>query len=285
MQPVRLFLLCLLLCGPAAMAGALDALADLEVQQQSLFERVAPSVVFISRGDAFGSGFFVNAEGLILTNAHVVRGRQKVEVVLHDGRRVEGAVVELGENDTDVALVQVPLKGTPTMPQGGVSDVRVGSWVAAVGHGRGAVWTFNTGMVSNIYTDGAERPVFQTQIPLNPGNSGGPIVDRQGRVIGIVTAGITDASSINFGIGMEVARRALPRLATACNCLVVKAPAGVPIFVDGKMIGTGPRQVLPAESRTYEVFAVIDGQMRKVAVAFPAEREVDLLKVSSTEKR
>lgn len=254
-----------------------DALAAAERQQQALFERVAPIVVFISKGDAFGSGFFINREGLILTNAHVVEGRQTVDVVLHDGRRVQGQVVERGAEKLDVALVQVPLKETPIPQLGGVSDVRVGSWVGAVGHGRGAVWTFNTGMVSNIYPDGAARPVFQTQIPLNPGNSGGPIFDRQGRVVGIVTSGVEGASAINFGIGMEVVRKGLTRLADTCDCLVVNAPAGVPVFVDGTMAGTGPRVVLPlSQQRLYEVFAVIAGQMKKVQVKYPEEREVTL---------
>jgi len=152
----------------------------------------------------------------------------------------------------------------------------VGSWVGSIGHGRGAIWTFNTGMISNIYPDGAERPVFQTQIPLNPGNSGGPIFDRRGQVLGIVTAGIHDASSINFGIGMEVARRSLKKLGAICDCLVVLAPAGVPVFVDGAMAGTGPRVVVPVSEKTHEVFAVILGQMKKAKVKFPQTREVEL---------
>ncbi len=254
-----------------------DALLAMERQQQALFEKVTPSVVFISKGDSFGSGFFVGTDGLVLTNAHVVEGREKVEVVLHDGRKVQGTVVERGAKEVDVALVRVPLKDTPVPPLGGVGDVRVGSWVGAVGHGRGAVWTFNSGMVSNIYPDGAERPVFQTQIPLNPGNSGGPIFDWRGTVVGIVTAGIEGASAINFGIGMDVARKALSTLAGACECLVVNAPEGVPVFVDGTMVGTGPRVVLPVtRKRVYEVFAVIAGQMKKQQVRYPEAREVTL---------
>jgi S1-C subfamily serine protease len=270
-------LLVALVLGLSAPAGAEDALLAVERQQQALFEKVAPSVVFISKGDSFGSGFFVGADGLVLTNAHVVEGRETVEVVLHDGRKVRGTVVERGAGKVDVALVQVPLKDTPVPPLGGVGDVRVGSWVGAVGHGRGAVWTFNSGMVSNIYPDGAERPVFQTQIPLNPGNSGGPIFDRRGTVVGVVTAGIEGASAINFGIGMDVARKALTKLAGTCECLVVNAPEGVPVFVDGTMAGTGPRVVLPVtQKRLYEVFAVIAGQMKKQQVRYPESREVTL---------
>jgi S1-C subfamily serine protease len=119
--------------------------------------------------------------------------------------------------------------------------------------------------------------VFQTQIPLNPGNSGGPIFNRSGRVVGIVTSGIEHAASINFGIAMGVARRALGRLAKACECIAISAPKGVPIFVNGVMTGTGPRLVIPAASgKAYEIFAVISGQMKRTKATFPSDREVVL---------
>lgn len=254
-----------------------DPLAAIEAHQQKLFEKVAPAVVLISTGDGFGSGFFVSRDGLILTNQHVVENRAQVEVVLYDGRKLTGTVVERGADKVDVALVQVPLADTLALPLGSIADVRVGSWVGAIGHGKGAIWTFNTGMVSNIYPEGAERPVFQTQIPLNPGNSGGPIFDRQGRVVGLVTSGIMSAQAINFGIGMEVARKVLSKLATSCECLTLLAPAGVPIFVEGTMVGVGPRVVFPVgEKKTVEVFAVIAGKMKKGKVTYPATREVKL---------
>jgi serine protease Do len=258
-------------------AWAADPLAEVEKQQQELFNRIAPAVVFISNADSFGSGFFVSAEGLILTNAHVVRDAKAVQVVLHDGRRVPGEVVERAGDDVDLALVQVKLQETPKLELAGIASVSVGSWVGAVGHGHGAIWTFNAGMISNIYPSGHERPVFQTQIPLNPGNSGGPIFDRRGRVIGVVTAGLKDASAINFGITVDVARRVLSRLASSCDCLTVSAPKGLPVFVNGTMVGTGPKVVVPATANTsYEVFTVIAGQMKKTKVTFPAEREVTL---------
>jgi serine protease Do len=269
----RLLPLALLLAGLSAKA---DPLADLEQAQQQLFERTAPSVVFISTGSALGSGFFVRADGLILTNAHVVGTKEKVDVVLLDGRRFKGDVVERGPDDLDLALVQVPVASAPVLPLANVSKMKVGAWAGAVGHGAGAVWSFNTGMVSNIWPEGAERPVFQTQIPLNHGNSGGPIIDRQGRVLGIVTAGLDNAQAINFGIGIDVAIRALGRLADACDCLVVDAPKNVPVFVDGKMAGKGPRVLVYSEPRTIEVYAVVGGKMRAQQVAWPKVRKVSL---------
>jgi len=254
-----------------------DPLEQVERAQQELFSRIAPGVVFISNGESFGSGFFISADGLILTNAHVVKGASSVKLVLYDGRTMSAEVVERGAESIDVALVQAKLADAPALALDDLSSVQIGSWVGAVGHGHGAIWTFNTGMISNIYPDGAEHPVFQTQIPLNPGNSGGPIFNRAGRVVGIVTAGIEKASSLNFGIAMGVARRSLSKLARACECIAITAPKGVPIFVNGVMFGTGPRLVIPATSgKPYDIFAVIAGQMKRARATFPSDREVVL---------
>jgi serine protease Do len=253
------------------------SLADLERQQQALFKKLAPSVVFIRESSSFGSGFFVSADGLILTSAHVVGTRRQVEIVLHSGEHVVGEVVERGGDRLDVALVQAPLSSTPAADLGGLNDIQVGSWVGAVGHGEGAIWTFNSGMVSNIYPRGTDRPVFQTQIPLNPGNSGGPVFTSDGRVVGIVTSKIVEASDLNFAIGLDVARRALKRLARLGNALSIVAPPGVVVFVDGAMAGTGPRilvDVTPNES--HEITAVIHGEMIHRLIHFPEVRELQL---------
>ncbi|MGQ0506985.1 MAG: S1C family serine protease [Myxococcaceae bacterium] len=252
-----------------------DLLQELERQQQELFERLAPSVVFIRDEDSFGSGFFIDSDGLILTNAHVVGKASELHVVLHDGRKVVGKVLERAPDRLDLALVKAEVSGVKAVPTASISELRVGNWVGAVGHGHGAAWTFNTGMVSNIYPVDSERPFFQTQIPLNPGNSGGPVFDRQGRVLGVVTAGITGANGINFAISLDVARRALPLIAKQCSCVVVNAPKGAPIFVDGKLVGTGPRVVLQtSEGKTHDVFSLVGSQRKRATVTYPAQKEV-----------
>jgi S1-C subfamily serine protease len=274
---VTLALAVLLCLGAAPAEEGQDPLAQVELQQQRLFERVAPAVVFITNGKSFGSGFFVSSDGLILTNEHVVAGSESVRVVLHDGRKVTAKVLERGGDQVDVALLKAPLMDSPALPLSGLAEIRVGSWVGSVGHGRGAVWTFNSGMVSNIYPDGEKRPLFQTQIPLNPGSSGGPIFDRHGRTVGLVVAGIENASSLNFGIAMDLAILALPGLAKVAACLVINAPAGVPVFFDNKMVGVGPRVVVSTPSHeTHEVFAVIGGTMKRLSIDYPAQREVEL---------
>jgi serine protease Do len=218
-----------------------SALQAIEREQQALFSRIAPAVVLISNGRAFGSGFFVSTDGLILTNAHVVEDHETVDVVLYDGRRVTGNVVERGADHTDVALVQVPLKRVATVELGGLADIQVGSWVGAVGHGEGAIFTAT------------------------------------GRVAGIVTAKIQEASDLNFGISLDVARRSLTGLASQGNCLTVLAPQGVPVFLDGAMAGTGPRVVVEIRSGIdHEVMAVVDGHMKKQKLRFPETKQVEL---------
>ncbi|MBI3072653.1 MAG: trypsin-like peptidase domain-containing protein [Deltaproteobacteria bacterium] len=273
-----LFSLALFAAGGTASAGSDNdvALRAVERAQQALFAKVASSVVFLTSQGSFGSGFFVDESGLILTNRHVVGDADSIDVVLHDGRKLVGKVVERAPEGLDLALVRVASGRVPALSTGRFADLRVGSFVASVGHGEGAIWTFNTGMVSNIYPAANERPIFQTQIPLNSGNSGGPIVDRSGRVVGVVTAGIKGANSINFGIRIDVALRSLESLADRCACISVRAPAGVAVFVDGALAGVGPRVVVPARQKTYEVFAVVGGVMKKARIQFPSTRTVEL---------
>lgn len=264
-------------CAIVDAATAQDAaLKSLQEEQRKIFEGVAPSVVFITHDNGFGSGFFVSSDGAILTNAHVVGDRKKVGVVLRDGRKATGKVVALADEKYDLALVRVPLDNTKRLKLAGMDQVRVGNWVASVGHGHGGIWTYTTGMISNIYPKGKERPVFQTQIPLNPGNSGGPIVDANGRAIGVVTAGVEGANNINFAIPTELALKHIGALSTNCDCLVIEAPKSQPIFVDGVMAGKGPRLVIPADKKEYQVMIVVDGKARTETISWPKTRKVDL---------
>ncbi len=272
------FLVCVTVWPGSSFAAERDSLADpiwaMESQQRVLYEKIAPAVVFISQGASMGSGFFVTEDGLAVTNAHVVGRAEEVQVVLRDGRRFTAKVVERAGDDIDLALIQVPVRPTHSVEIGGFSDLRVGSWVASVSHSAGGIWTFSVGMVSNIYPSELNTPIFQTQIPLNPGASGGPVFDRRGRVVGVLTSGVTNANAINFAIRTDAAFRLFPRLAESGPCLVITAPVGVPVFVNDRMAGKGPRVIIPAESGDYEVFAVIKGEMKRKTVSFPETREI-----------
>ncbi len=263
--------------GPAAPPDPAEgALAALEREQQALFDAAAPSVVFLRSGDRFGSGFFVREDGLALTNAHVVGDASTVDVVLLDGRRFKGKVLEKADQRIDLALVQVPVTGVRPLALDAAATVRVGSFAASVGHGEGAIWTFNTGMITNIHPVGDEQPVLQTQIPLNPGNSGGPLLNRLGRVIGIVTAHVKDSNSINFAIRSEVAARSFDALAELTDHLVIRAPSGSQIFLDGALVGQGPRAAVPCTSGAHEAMVLAGGRLIQRPLECPKVRRVDL---------
>ena len=274
---ISLFVLLSTFASTSVFARTSDAPFEREERYlQSFFRKYAPSVVFIARGDAFGSGFFVTDDGLIVTNAHVVEDVKEVDVVLHDGTILKGRVIERGRDDIDVALVRIDRKKTPKLSLAGFSELRVGSWVASIGHGAGAIWSLNTGIVSNIYPSGHAKPVFQTQIPLNPGSSGGPILARDGRVVGIVFAGQLEANNLNFGIKGDVIITALNGLMGHGDCLTVSAPVGVPIFVNGRTVGKGPTAAYCGKPGTLDVFAVIGGKMVKKRVVYPKTKKLDL---------
>ncbi|TDP62690.1 trypsin-like peptidase [Bradymonas sediminis] len=259
---------------PAILAEIEDPLAAAEAYQQQLFTRVAPSVIFIAQGGSFGSGFFINDTGLALTNKHVVGKAKSVTVVFQDGRKRQAKVVEVAGDAVDLALIQVDIKSSPALELSGFNDLRVGSWVGSVGHGSGGIWSFATGMVSNIYVSKEDRSLFQTQIPLNPGASGGPVFDRKGRVAGVVTSGILNTNSVNFAIRIDVAFDSLEKLSKDCDCLTIRAPKGVPIFVNGRAIGKGPRLRITPTAGSLEVFVVIGGKMQKKTISYPKTREI-----------
>lgn len=250
-------------------------LAAVDAAQRGLYAQVAPAVVYIVTPNGLGSGMTVRSDGLVLTNAHVVAGVETVDVVTFAGARLTGKVVERAR-DVDVALVQVDATDLPTVTFARAADLAVGQWAAAVGHGEGGGWTFTTGMVSNVYTAQGGRAVFQTQIPVNPGNSGGPVFDGTGKVLGIVTAGIQGAQNLNFAIRIDVATQVPQGLEGLCDCLVVHAPAGVPVFVDGASIGLGPRVAVPATTGRHTVFALVGGRKVEQVVTWPETRTVTL---------
>lgn len=134
-----------------------------------------------------GSGFIVSADGIILTNAHVVRGATDVTVKLTDRREYTAKVLG-SDPKTDVAVLKIEAKNLPTVTTGKVQDLRVGEWVLAIGSPFGFENTVTAGVVSakgRSLPDDSAVPFIQTDVAVNPGNSGGPLFNTQGEVIGI----------------------------------------------------------------------------------------------------
>ncbi len=257
---------------PAPSTPTLEAM---ERETTDLFDRIAPSVVLVETRDGFGSGFFVSPLGHIVTNRHVVGSADTVKVRLHDGRSLVGTVLARGSNGVDVALIKVSAKHTPALAFASTHSLRIGTWAGSVGHGRGGVWTLTTGLVSNAH-GAREQGVLQTQIPLNPGSSGGPVFDRLGRVVGIVVSGMVDSDAINFAITPETALAALAKLRPLTNCLTIEAPAGASVFVRGARVGAGPMVSIVAEPGEYRVEVDGGGSRKQRTIRFPEVRSVRL---------
>lgn len=190
------------------------ALAALETEESGLFNRVAPSVVLLARAGASGSGFVVGDGGLVLTSAHVVGEANEVTVQLADGRRGMGQVVARATGALDLALLRVPFDDLRPLAAGDPGALRAGSFAATVGNGGGAAWTLSTGLIANPRPLGDGAPLVLAQMALRPGNSGGPVVDRLGRVVAVVTAGTRDSSGVTFAVRIDAAAAAFPQLAT-----------------------------------------------------------------------
>ena len=134
-----------------------------------------------------GSGFIIDPNGVVLTNAHVVEGADEVRVKLADRREFKGKVVGI-DHQTDVAVVKIDAKGLPAAKIGDPSKVHVGDWVLAIGSPFGFENTVTAGIVSGTsrsLPEGAYVPFIQTDAAVNPGNSGGPLLSTRGEVIGI----------------------------------------------------------------------------------------------------
>jgi S1-C subfamily serine protease len=160
-----------------------------------------------------GSGFIVDANGLILTNAHVVDGADQVSVVLKDGRRLEGRV--LGEDPvTDVAVVKVEATNLPIVALGNSEQLQPGEWAIAIGNPLGLDNTVTAGIISATGRSSAaigvgDRRVgfIQTDAAINPGNSGGPLLNERGEVVGMNTAIISGAQGLGFAVPINTAKR------------------------------------------------------------------------------
>jgi S1-C subfamily serine protease len=199
-----------------ALAAALAApargqiLASIEDEQHALFEGIAPGVVVVASGGAISAGFFA-APGLVVTSAHGVLGAREATVTLRDGRTVVGQVIASSPRGLDLALLRVAATAERVLAPAADAALRAGDVVVAVGHDDGSRWSFSAGMVSNPQADGPDGALVRLQLALRPGASGGPVVSRAGRVVGVVVHGGPPAAT--FAVRSDAVLRAFPELA------------------------------------------------------------------------
>ncbi len=200
---------------PAAQRGGPDAQMQEFLRQfgfpPGMFgqgQRGGPAQELPTRGQ--GSGFIVSPDGVILTNAHVVRGADEVTVKLTDRREFRAKV--LGQDArTDVAVLKIDASGLPTVPLGSSQALKAGEWVLAIGSPFGFENTVTAGVVSakgRSLPDDSAVPFIQTDVAVNPGNSGGPLINASGQVVGInsqIYSRSGGYQGVSFAIPIELA--------------------------------------------------------------------------------
>ncbi len=214
---------------PERLAAAL--VTQEEVNSVRVYKQMAKSTVLVASayvsshqitqasGKGLGSGILIDEAGTIVTNAHVVAGAAKITVTLHDGTRLPAELIG-SDLQTDVALLQVMLPKGPHVPAllGDSDKLEIGQKVVAIGHPFGLGYAFSTGVVSGFgkvfetKQEVFQERVIQTTAPFNPGNSGGPLVDSEDRVVGINSAILLGAQNIGFAIPINTVKSILPEL-------------------------------------------------------------------------
>jgi S1-C subfamily serine protease len=230
----------------APAAGGADAAALQEVAGGdradaivAAIQQVAPAVVTVrsysaptgspfgitSEGGGLGTGFVVRSDGVVVTNEHVIQGAQRVTVTLPDEDRTVDAEVVATDAEHDLAVLRADATGLPAVPLGSSADLLLGQQVVALGYALGLEGgpTVTSGIVSSLdrtiqvqdpnSPDGARTytDVLQTDAAINPGNSGGPLIDLAGRVVGIDSAGSSQAENIGFAIAIDAAKPLIER--------------------------------------------------------------------------
>ena len=180
----------------------------------SMYDGLLNCVVVVRNSSGgMGSGFFITADGYIITNDHVVKRDKTVSITLRNGKTILGDVLST-DKDKDLALIKVDGNHYPWLTLGKLTDARVGEDVIAIGAPEGYDWSVSKGIVSAIRNE-KYRVEIQTDAAINHGNSGGPLISlKNGSVIGVNTVGIRKdiAEGLNFAVSAEEIIKAFPQI-------------------------------------------------------------------------
>ena len=265
---------------PAAAAEVMPL--DKSVEQ--LAETARKSVVVISvsgrdgKQQGIGSGFVISDDGLIATNAHVIGEGRPISVQFHDGKQVPVTSIHATQRAADLAIIKVDLKGLPVLELGDAATLKQGQGVVAIGNPHGLKHSIVSGVVSGT-REIEGRSMIQLAMPIEPGNSGGPLLDLQGRVRGIITMKSLVTNNLGFAVMVNALKPLLekPNPVSMDRWLTIgtlDAKEWTPLFgarwrqrsgkilVDGLGRGFGGRSLCLSETPVPEVPYEIQAQVK-----------------------
>jgi len=228
---------------------------------EEIVKQAMPAIVIVATPDGWGSGFFISQKGVVVTNAHVVKGQSSASVVMSNGKKIESSELYI-DQDRDLALIKLPdgdypfLKISHYLPNVGADVLAIGS--PGLGSTMIMTDTVTKGIVSGV-RDLADGTWIQTDAAINHGNSGGPLIDRNGEVVGVNTlrAPTSEYSGMNFSLSStEISKLVYSKFGVQLDNSVsshvgsvslASNPSGADIEVDGVFIGTTPAE-LPINS-------------------------------------
>jgi serine protease Do len=224
------------------------------------FSEENPPRGFEQRG--VGSGFVMNRDGYILTNNHVVEDADQIKVKLTSGKEYDGKIVGR-DPKTDLALIKIEASSDlQPLSLGNSDDLKVGSWVVAVGSPFGLEQTITAGIVSakgRVIGSGPYDNFIQTDASINPGNSGGPLINMKGEVVGINTAIIASGQGIGFAIPINMAKEIAPQLQEKGH-------------VTRGWLGVSIQEVTPALVKSFDLKEKKGALVAQVISGSPAEK-------------
>jgi len=244
----------------ATSPGANSAISPMG--NEEIVKQAMPAIVIVATSDGWGSGFFISQKGVVVTNAHVVKGQSSASVVMSNGKKIESSELYV-DQDRDLALIKLPdgdypfLKISHYLPNVGADVLAIGS--PGLGSTMIMTDTVTRGIVSGV-RDFADGTWIQTDAAINHGNSGGPLIDRKGEVVGVNTLRppTSEYSGMNFSLSStEISKLVYSKFGVQLDGDSVSShvgsvsltsnPSGADIDVDGVFIGTTPAE-LPINS-------------------------------------
>ena len=283
-------LLFVLAFSSSTLASLLEGLDASEIAQEIMPGLVSIKGTTIDGKTVSGSGFIVDSSGTIVTNLHVIKNLEHGAVRLATGEIYEQFVVRAFDRLRDLAIIQIPGFGLPTIKLGNSNDVEVGDPVLLIGDPHGLGSSISSGIVSGLREVGDSNAVgdgriphlfgtktIQTDAAANPGNSGGPMVDENGNAIGVVTSGLLEAENLNFAVPINYVRGLL-NLTLSYSLTELRrelegqtAPVSWPAdVVEGFKQKEGPKRWKSLTSRTTKIIRTI-GDYLYVETLLPAE--------------